>query len=678
MQWSAFCATAIASVLAIAQNTYAAASVTIDLASEKQSIRGFGGMVHTAWQGYDLNTSDRNLAFGNGPGQIGLTVLRIPVYEAEADWKRELSTAKDVISRGGIVYASAWTAPSTIANTYTFTRWGSTVNSFKIPASNYAAYAAHLNTFAKYMKDNGAPLYAIGFQNEPDWADGWTHWTADELYNFVKAQGANLRQNGTKVITAESFAYNKSYYDQILNDASALANVDIIGAHFYGTNYSSNSDSTKIAYFQYPLADQKAPTKERWMTEHYTDSKGNANLWRGYIITGDQDQTPKYDTVRALDVAYEIHRALAEGNFSQYTYWYIRRNYGLIIHDTQANVKPTPTADEVGKVSKRGYCVAQYAKYVRPGAVRVNATQNPEKQVYVSAYKKADSVVVVVVNRAGQSTIDFSVPLGSSIVNWKKITTSETKNLADDGNVTASNGKFSVTFDKQSVTTLIGVTPGTSSSSSSQSSSSTTSSSSVSSSSSSSSSIARTPYGGKAQNLPGTIEAENYDIGNEGASYHDEDATNKGGVYRNDGVDVVGDSVNGYQVGYTIAGEWLEYTVDIATAGKYNWNARVASGSDGASFSMSIDGNAPLDTLNVPNTTDWSTYTTISGKAIDLTTGQHVIRITVLGPYWNLDWLEFVAENPTPLLRNTTLPAFAKPIRSYDLIGRRQNTLGTP
>ena len=676
MQWSVFCATAVAGIMAFAQNTHAAASVTIDLASEKQSIRGFGGMVHTGWQSYDLNTSDRNLAFGNGPGQIGLTVLRIPVYEAEADWKRELSTAKDVISRGGIVYASAWTAPSTIANPYTFTRWGSTVNSFKIPASNYAAYAAHLNKFTKYMKDNGAPLYAIGFQNEPDWADGWTHWTADELYNFVKAQGANLRQNGTKVITAESFAYNKTYYDQILNDASALANVDIIGAHFYGTNYSSNSDSTKIAYFQYALADQKAPTKERWMTEHYTDSKGNANLWRGYIITGDQDQTPKYDTVRALDVAYEIHRALAEGNFSQYTYWYIRRNYGLIMHDTQANVKPTPTADEVGKVSKRGYCVAQYAKYVRPGAVRVNATQNPEKQVYVSAYKKADSVVVVVVNRAGQSTIDFSVPLGSTIVSWKKITTSETKSLADDGNVTASNGKFSVTFDKQSVTTLIGVTPGASSSSSSQSSSSTTSSSSVSSSSYSSSSIARTPYGGKAQSLPGIIEAENYDMGNEGDAYHDEDATNKGGVYRNDGVDIVGDATSGYKVGYTASGEWLEYRVHVLSDGIFNWQARVSSGAEASSFRMLLDSVAISDSIKVPQGADWDTYTTVSGTTPALTAGEHVLRIVVDGAWFNLDWISFEnASDPTPIYPFQQNPTANQSTYSvYNILGHREAT----
>jgi len=447
----------------LSQHLAAAQTVTVDLDSPKQTIRGFGGMLHRNWQGYDLSATDKALAFGNEAGQMGLTVLRIPVNELESDWSKELATAKEVIARGGIVYATPWNPPSSMKTPYSFNRWGTTYNSYKIPSSNYAAYAAHLNKFAKYMKDNGAPLYAISMQNEPDWCDSWTCWSETEVYNFIKVYGASLRQNGTKVISAESFSYNKAFYDKILSDDAALKNVDILGAHFYGTNYSSKADSTRTSFFQYALADQKG--KERWMTEHYTDSKGNANLWRGYIITGDQDQTPKYDTVRALDVAYEIHRALVDGNFSQYTWWYIRRNYGLIINDASSNVMPATTAAEVGKVSKRGYCVAQYAKFVRPGFVRVAATANPDNQVYVSAYKKADSVVIVAVNRSGQKTVNISIPKGTRYLSWKKYTTSATKNVNFDGAVSASNGNFTVSLDQESVTTLVGVSTNPSSSS---------------------------------------------------------------------------------------------------------------------------------------------------------------------------------------------------------------------
>ena len=93
------------------------------------------------------------------------------------------------------------------------------------------------------------------------------------------------------------------------------------------------------------------------MTEHYTESQGSGNMWRAYIKTGDQDQQAKYDTVRALDVGYEIHRGLVVGNFNQYTWWYIRRCYGLIMEKDFGNKLSIPS-NEIGKVSKRGYVLS--------------------------------------------------------------------------------------------------------------------------------------------------------------------------------------------------------------------------------------------------------------------------------------------------------------------------------
>lgn len=613
-------------------------NVTVNLNIEHQTIRGFGGMNHPIWQGYDLNASDRDLAFGNGPGQMGLTVLRIWVSPNEADWSRELNTARDVLARGGLVYASAWRAPANIANPFTFQRWGNTVNSFKIPPANYGAYVDHLNRFVEYMQDNGVTLHAIGFQNEPDWADGWTHWTVDEVYNFTRSYAARLRLHGTKVITAESFPYDKAYYDRILRDSVALSNIDIIGAHFYGSNAS-----TANSFFQYPLADQVARHKERWMTEHYTESQGNANMWKGVIVTGDQDQAPRTDSVRALDVAFVIHRGLVEGNFSMYTWWYIRRNYSFIINDTQNNVLPYPaTAAEVGRVSKRGFCMAQYAKFVRPGAVRVEATKNPVSEVFVSAFKKADSVVVVVVNRSSQRTLNFNVPGTADITSWRKFTTSATKNVQDDGLITANNGIFTSSFDMESVTTLVGrrlPVIGPSSSSGVSSSSALSSSAGI----SSSSAEARAPFAGVIQ-IPGRLEAENYDRGGQGIAFNDTDPQNRGNVYRADAVDIYGSTTTGFQVGYTQTGEWLEYTINVQTAGIYRWNARVSAGADASGFRLLLNGNNISEEINPVNSGTWDTYTLNTGLTTSLPAGQHILRVLVTGSFFNLDWIEF-AEN---------------------------------
>ena len=52
-----------------------------------------------------------------------------------------------------------------------------------------AAYATYLNDFANYMSANGAPLYAISVQNEPDISVTYEScdWTADAMKNFLKA-----------------------------------------------------------------------------------------------------------------------------------------------------------------------------------------------------------------------------------------------------------------------------------------------------------------------------------------------------------------------------------------------------------------------------------------------------------------------------------------------------------
>lgn len=57
------------SLLTVSQ--ISAQNVTVNLNSEQQLIRGFGGINHPTWY-RDLNAAERELAFGNGPGQLEL------------------------------------------------------------------------------------------------------------------------------------------------------------------------------------------------------------------------------------------------------------------------------------------------------------------------------------------------------------------------------------------------------------------------------------------------------------------------------------------------------------------------------------------------------------------------------------------------------------------------------
>lgn len=633
----------------IAASSAIASNVSIHPEETHQTIRGFGGMVHNIWQGgKGLSAEDAKIAFGTGDGELGLTALRIPVNENSSNWKSDLEAAKLAKSYGAIIYATPWKPPTELQTAYTLNRWGQTYNTTQIVERDWAAYVDHLNDFSAFMKAQGVPLYAISIQNEPDWCDSWTCWTADDLYKFTKNYASGLRKNGTKVISAESFAYSKSLYDKILNDAEALKNIDIVGAHFYGSTAATGDD-----YFQYALADEKAKNRERWMTEHYTESQGSGNMWRGVISTGDQDQTAKLDTVRALDVGYEIHRGLVVGNFNLYTWWYIRRVYGLIMEKDFGGKISVPE-NEIGKPSKRGYVLSHFSRFVRPGAVRIGATANPEKDVFVSAYKKGDSVIVVLINRDYGSTknIDISLSGTESVASFEKFVTSETKNVKRENAVSAIGGKFSVILDKESITTLVGTVL--------------------------TDTVPQEPFGKKPWAIPGKIEAENYDVGGQGVSYFDDDFQNKGGFYRKDRVDIVAvdgaDTSKGYAVGYTLAGEWLEYTVNVEKTADYKIFANVASGSETSGLRLSLDGKTISDSVKIPSTESWDDYSPIEISTANLGAGNHVLKLDITGSYVNIDWMEFrevSADTTTRILRRPASKTPAANAKNFDARGRR-------
>jgi alpha-L-fucosidase len=133
------------------------------------------------------------------------------------------------------------------------------------------------------------------------------------------------------------------------------------------------------------------------------------------------------------------------------------------------------------------------------------------------------------------------------------------------------------------------------------------------------------------QGVPGTIEAEKYDTGGEGVSYHDTDPQNHGGQFRRDGVDinVSTDAGGTYLVGWTAPGEWMNYTVNVAATTTYTLDARVAAGGAGGTFHLSVDGKAVTAPIRVGYTGGWQAWKTISVPNVAIPAGQHVIRLTI-------------------------------------------------
>ena len=386
-----------------------ASDAVINLSTKYQEIQGYGGMNHPSWAG-DLTASQRETAFGNSTNQLGFSVLRIFIDSDSNNWYKEVATAKAAIAKGAIVFATPWNPPSNLCET--FNHNGDT-KAKRLRHDKYAQYANHLNNFVNYMKNNGVNLYAISMANEPDYGHDWTWWTSSEIVTFLKYYAGSIN---CRLIAPESFSYNKNIMEPILNDSQALANVDIMGTHLYGTQYKN---------FAWPLFQQKGAGKQLWMTEvYYPNSDANS-----------ADRWPE-----ALGVSEHIHNAMIN-NMQTYVWWYIRRSYSPMKED--------------GTISKRGYCMAQYSKFIRRGYRRVAATANPNNGVYVSAYTGDGKAVIVAINKGSSSINQKFTVNGQSISSVDRYRTSSNENLAKTSNLALTDNGFWAYMPANSVSTFV-------------------------------------------------------------------------------------------------------------------------------------------------------------------------------------------------------------------------------
>jgi len=159
--------------------------------------------------------------------------------------------------------------------------------------------------------------------------------------------------------------------------------------------------------------------------------------------------------------------------------------------------------------------------------------------------------------------------------------------------------------------------------------------------------------------IPGVIEAENFDKGGEGMTFHDSDSNDEGDAkYRtdNEGLDLVKGN-GGSAIGYTAKGEWTEYSVNVKEAGGYSCEATVSSGTTGSGFTVGLVSGKEVKTLckiSVPQTANnnWDTYKVVKVDKLnmELPAGEQIIRITIDGNSCNIDKLAFKSLTPSGIM----------------------------
>ena len=142
----------------------------------------------------------------------------------------------------------------------------------------------------------------------------------------------------------------------------------------------------------------------------------------------------------------------------------------------------------------------------------------------------------------------------------------------------------------------------------------------------------QTAFGGTPWAVDGdgvTVMASSFDEGGQDVAYND-DGTKSGDQGVRPGTNV--DISNGTgAVGYTAAGEWLEYTIDVAQAGEHTLVFNSSSPSNGRTLeaSFAVGGTVyESATAQVPNTGAYTAYANTQAVTVDLQAGLQVLRVT--------------------------------------------------
>ncbi|WP_332367896.1 carbohydrate-binding protein [Spirosoma telluris] len=165
-----------------------------------------------------------------------------------------------------------------------------------------------------------------------------------------------------------------------------------------------------------------------------------------------------------------------------------------------------------------------------------------------------------------------------------------------------------------------------------------------------------------SRSLPGKLEAESFDVASD---VRPETTSDEGG---------------GQNLGYIDDGDWMDYNVNVASAGEYVFQFRVANSyGNGVIYIKSEDGTT-LGSVNVPRTYGWQNWTTVSTTAT-LPAGSQVLRIYTNPGTWNFNWFS-VSQNGSPLPGHIEAEDFAtmqgvQPETTSDAGGDRISVVST-
>jgi glucuronoarabinoxylan endo-1,4-beta-xylanase len=306
-----------------------------------------------------------------------------------------------------------------------------------LATGDYAAYAIWLANFAKSVQQQGANLYALSLQNEPEMCDDGTYWSPSTIDEFVSQNfGPTFASQGisTLIFVPESLAYSDltNMGGVCATDSSCSQYVGGFNWHDYDASLSGTNTVTPD-----PYPSGWPGGKRYWETEVECSSGVGLNICGS-------DQTG--DITNGLDFGAVIDQRIAVDNANAWLYWTMDGDL-----------------DNSGAIPQRAYVIGQYSKFVRPGYYRIDATHLPSSQVSVSAYQNTSTnTLVLIATNYSTSPVSqtFNIQNAPTFTSMTPTITSASLSLAAQSNVSVSGNSFTYTLPAQSITTFVATAGG--------------------------------------------------------------------------------------------------------------------------------------------------------------------------------------------------------------------------
>ena len=368
-----------------------------------------------------INSSDFSLGSYAYAEVAGDTALEHFTIEEDLDDIVPLIQDALAVSESGFrIIASPWTAPPWMKDN---NDW----NDGSLLPEYYPTWALYFSKYIRAYREQGVDIWGVTIENEPLGNGGqWESmiFTPQSMAEFLKDHlGPRFEEDG---IDAKILIYDQNrdhleeWAEVILGDAEAAKYAWGTAVHWYSSTVDWYPEALEAVHQSYPgkailhtegTIDAEVPV---WRDDDWYWRR-EATDW-GYDWAPQEDKRlhPKY--VPAFRYARDIIGGLNSWLVGWIDWNMVLDTQGGPNHAKNWCIAPVLAEPETGEVyyTPLYYVLAQFSKYIRPGAVRIGvapAAESLPNDFMVTAFRNPDKSIAVALLNQSDEQVGYAIRL---------------------------------------------------------------------------------------------------------------------------------------------------------------------------------------------------------------------------------------------------------------------------